>query len=188
MEFTVVVENTLNGIQLEFDSPFGVDDCFEESDFMLFLVCKYLKIEKEQYNSVGEVIDEFSDELEDCIKVIEIKDFPITCQGSTISDVNDFYNLEDEKKVSAFLEYQGGYNLSDLLSVDFDDILLLEGVQTKYQLGQYMVYDVHGSLEELPRDILESHFDYESYGEVCSYDGGFTDHGFIIVQKRGDKK
>lgn len=26
MEFTVVVENTLNGVQLEFDSPFGVDE------------------------------------------------------------------------------------------------------------------------------------------------------------------
>lgn len=181
MEFTVVVENTLNGVQLEFDSPFGVDDCFKESDFMLFLVCKYLKIEKGQYNSVGEVIDEFSDELEDCIKVIEIKDFPINCQGSTISDVNELYDIEDGKKVSAFLEYQGGYKLSDLLLEDFDDMLLIEGVQTNYQLGQYMVYDVHGSLEDLPRDILERHFDYESYGEVCSYDGGFTDHGFIIV-------
>lgn len=41
---------------------------------MLFLLCKYLKIGEGQYNSVGEVIDEFSDELEDCIKVIEIKD------------------------------------------------------------------------------------------------------------------
>ena len=49
-------------------------------------------------------------------------------------------------------------------------------------------YDVYGSLEELPRDTLERHFDYESYGEVCSYDGGFTKQGFIIVQKRGEKK
>lgn len=181
MEFTVVVENALNGVQLEFDSPFGVDECFEESESMLFLLCRYLKIEEGQYNSVGEVIDEFSDELEDCIKVIEIKDLSIFCEGSTISDVNELYDLEEENKVSAFLEYQGGYKLSDLLSIDFDDILLLEGVETKYQLGQYMVYDVHGSLEELPRDILESHFDFESYGKACAYDGAFTKHGFIIV-------
>lgn len=181
MEFTVVVENTLNGVNLEFDSPFGVVDCFEESDSMLFLLCKYLKIEEGQYNSVGEVIDEFSDELEDCIKVIEIKDLSINCEGSTISDVNELYDLIEEKKVYALLEYQGGYNLSDLLTLNFDDIMLVEGVETKCQLGQYMVYDVCGSLEELPRDVLESHFSFESYGEVCSYGGGFTDYGFIFV-------
>ena len=99
MEFTVVVENTLNGVQLEFDSPFGVDDIFEESDSMLFLVCKYLKIEEGKYNSVGEVIDEFPDELEECIKILEIKDLSITCEGSTISEVNEFYDIEEEKKV-----------------------------------------------------------------------------------------
>lgn len=181
MDFTVVVENTLNGVQFEFDSPFDVDDCFEESDSMLFLVCKYLKIEEGKYNSVGEVIDEFSDELEDCIKVIEIKDLSIICEGSTISDVNELYDLEEEKKVYAFLEYQGDYKLSDLLALNFDDIQLFEGVQTKYQLGQYMVYDVYGSLEELPRDTLENHFDFESYGKDCAYDGAFTDYGFIIV-------
>lgn len=181
MEFTVVVENTLNGVQLEFDSPFGVDDCFEESDSMLFLICKYFKLEEGECNSVGEVIDEFSDELEDCIKVIEIKDLSIICEGSTISDVNEFYDLEEEKKVYAFLEYQGDYKLSDLLTLNFDHIQLFEGVQTKYQLGEYMVYDVYGSLEELPRETLENHFDFESYGKDCAYDGAFTDYGFIIV-------
>ena len=180
MEFTVVVENTLNGVQLEFDSPFGVDDCFEESDSMLFLLCKYLKIEEGQYNSVGEVIDEFSDELEDCIKVIEIKDLSIFCEGSTISDVNELYDLEEEKKVYAFLEYQGDCKLSDLLTLNFDDIQLYEGVETNYQLGQYMVYDVYGSLEELPREILESHFNFESYGKDLAYSGAFTKQGFII--------
>lgn len=181
MEFTVVVENTLNGVQLEFDSPFGVDDCFEESDSMLFLLCKYLKIEEGKYNSVGEVIDEFPDELEECIKILEIKDLSITCEGSTISEVNEFYDLEEEKKVYAFLEYQGGYKLSDLLALNFDDIQLYEGVETNYQLGQYMVYDVYGALEELPRETLESHFSFESYGKDCAYDGAFTKQGFIIV-------
>ena len=181
MEFTVVVENTLNGVQLEFDSPFGVDDCFEESDSMLFLLCKYLKIEEGKYNSVGEVIDEFPDELEECIKILEIKDLSITCEGSTISEVNEFYDIEEEKKVYAFLEYQGGYKLSDLLALNFDDIQLYEGVETNYQLGQYMVYDVYGALEELPRETLESHLSFESYGKDCAYDGAFTKQGFIIV-------
>lgn len=181
MEFTVVVENTLNGVQLEFDSPFGVDEIFEESDSMLFLLCKYLKIEEGKYNSVEEVIDEFSDELEDCIKIIEIKDLSIFCEGSTISDVNELYELEEEKKVYAFLEHQGDYKLSDLLTLNFDDIQLYEGVETNYQLGQYMVYDVYGSLEELPRETLESHFNFESYGKDCAYSGGFTKQGFIIV-------
>ena len=181
MEFTVVVENTLNGVKLEFDSPFGVDDCFEESDSMLFLLCKYLKIEEGKYNSVGEVIDEFPDELEECIKILEIKDLSITCEGSTISEVNEFYDIEEEKKVYAFLEYQGGYKLSDLLALNFDDIQLYEGVETNYQLGQYMVYDVYGSLEELPRETLESHFNFESYGKDYAYNGAFTKQGFIIV-------
>ena len=92
-----------------------------------------------------------------------------------------FICLEEEKKVYAFLEYQGCYNLSDLLALNFDDIQLFEGVETNYQLGQYMVYDVYGSLEELPRETLESHFNFESYGKDCAYDGGFTYHGFIIV-------
>ena len=83
MDFTVVVENTLNGVQLEFDSHFGVDACFEESDSMLFLVCKYLKIEEGKYNSVEEVIAEFSDELEDCVEIVEIKDFPIYCKTAS---------------------------------------------------------------------------------------------------------
>ena len=139
MEFTVVVENTLNGVQLEFDSPFDVGDCFKESDSMVSLLSRYLKFEEGEYSWVFEVIDNFSDELEECIKILEIKDLPITCEGSTISEVNELYDIEDEKKVLALLEYQGGYNLSDLLALNFDDIQLYEGVETNYQLGQYMV-------------------------------------------------
>lgn len=92
-----------------------------------------------------------------------------------------YLKIEEEKKVYAFLEYQGGYKLSDLLTINFDDIKLFEGVETKYQLGQYMVYDVYGSLEELPRDTLENYFDFESYGKDCAYGGEFTKQGFIIA-------
>lgn len=183
MEFTVVVENTLNGVQLEFDSSFGVADCFEESDSMLFLLCKYLKIEEGQYNSVGEVIDEFSDELEDCIKVVEIKDFPIYCKTASFKDVQELFCSDiNEKKVKALLEYgRGGIGISRLLEIDWDSVKLFEGVNSNFELGRFIVNEKYGSLISVPKEILENYFDYERYGIQYSLGGKFTKEGFIIV-------
>ena len=64
---------------------------------------------------------------------------------------------------------------------DFDDITLIYDVNTDRVLGEYWVNEL--GIQNIPRDQLETYFDYEAYGRDINIEssGGFVADGFLDV-------
>lgn len=64
---------------------------------------------------------------------------------------------------------------------DFDDITLIYDVNTDRELGEYWVNEL--GIQNIPRDQLETYFDYEAYGRDINTEssGGFVADGFLDV-------
>ena len=69
----------------------------------------------------------------------------------------------DLKKFENAVE-AGFINLEDIRDFDPSRFYLYEDVDTNQDLGYAMIEDIYGDISHVPESVLESNFDYESFG------------------------
>lgn len=95
-------------------------------------------------------------------------------EAERIDDMSEW----EQKVMMAALEILG----NEAHQMDPDDMHLLEGIDTHYDLGWHYAHEFH--FEEFEKDsIFAQFFDYEAYGRYLDQDGsgGFTSYGFLEV-------
>ena len=129
------------------------------------------------------VASEFGCDVEDIyITIQSIEELPIWgCEHLTLYSLNEIAeNLKDvdEDIVLSFIESESS-DPKILESVDFDNCNLYFGVDTDYELGEYVVEELG---VELSRETLEEYFDYEKFGrDVRLEEGGrFVYKGYFV--------
>lgn len=113
---------------------------------------------------------------------------------SNVDFIDEYDLLEDVLKFSKLVEDVDehlvyachelfGYDVRNFLFYvdDFDDMTLIYDVNTDRELGEYWVNEL--GIQNIPRDQLETYFDYEAYGRDINIEssGGFVADGFLDV-------
>lgn len=88
-----------------------------------------------------------------------------------------FEDLQDWERetVEAIME-AGHYNDIFEAVEHVGDYTLLSGVETESDLGWYWY---ENGFIEIPEHLV-NYFDFEAYGRDCSFDGTFTENGFLM--------
>lgn len=102
-----------------------------------------------------------------------------------IDKINDFVEeLEnyDSDIVEALIEC--GYDtIKELECINIGDCMLYPDVRDDYDLGKYIVEDIHGGIQEMSQQTLESYFDYRAFGKDVNMEvtGDYCKKGFIQI-------
>lgn len=134
-------------------------------------------------------IDE--DELQEVFKRIGISDEPdedgnyyeeyfITDYETDIEglSIGEYENLDHLNEIAEAIENLSDYDMKvfknaveagfvdaeDIEDFDPDRFMLYEGVYDNQELGEYIINDQYGGLENVDPDVLSNHFDYEMFG------------------------
>ena len=61
--------------------------------------------------------------------------------------------------------------------------MLYPDVRDDYDLGKYIVEDIHGGIQEMSQQTLESYFDYRAFGKDVNMEvtGDYCKKGFIQI-------
>ncbi|MGT2896007.1 antirestriction protein ArdA [Streptococcus entericus] len=106
-------------------------------------------------------------------------------EHDSIEMLNRFYELAettDDDLVEAVHEVLG-YKAKDFVAYDFnfEDCSLLPDVNSQRELGEYWVDQL--GFSNIPREVLEFHFDHEGYGRDIDLEnqGGFSSKGYLQI-------
>ena len=93
-------------------------------------------------------------------------------EAQRIEDMNGY----ERKTMRAALEVFG----DEVHRMDVDDLVLLEDVNTEYDLGYYWAID-SGCYQIDDKEPLARYFDYEAFGRDIAIEsnGGFTSYGYV---------
>lgn len=96
-------------------------------------------------------------------------------RAEQIADLNAY----ELKSLEAAVEVFG----NEALEFDIDDIVLLEDVNSHYDLGYYWAVD-SGCYELDDRSVLSRYFDYEAFGRDIDFEstGGFSSFGYVELR------
>lgn len=109
----------------------------------------------------------------------------LASEHDSIELLNKFCELTegvDEDLVEAVQEVLG-YKAKDFVeyNFDFDSCSLLPDVTNLRELGEHTVDEI--GFENIPRRVLECHFDHEGYGRDLDIEnqGGFSSKGYVNI-------
>lgn len=186
MQFTTTIKNKLTDTEYTFKEWFGLEECFDKSKATFNLIVDAVEIKNpDDYDSVEELIEYWDIYVEKYIEILKIEDFGIEIDTTktTYSEICDLYDLDVEiEKIKAYKEYQGSISVTDVLDINWDEVCLYQNINTKRELGHYIVEDLYGGLSELSKEELEKYFDYEGFGhDYALGQGSFTSEGFLEI-------
>lgn len=185
MEFKVTLKNKLTNTKLSFEKEFDLYDIFPEEKHIFDLLIQNLDIyNPEDYETVEDIITDCDEELENFIKITNIKgfNFDLDFSDANINDINELFNLEvDTDKLEAYAEFDGFMDVYKIIHEKWDDIYLYKDIDTFDELGYYYINSILGDISELSREQLERYFDYEAFGRDLDMDttGAFTHNGYL---------
>ena len=77
---------------------------------------------------------------------------------------------------------ESGYDtIKKLEDINIEDCTLYAGVEDSYDLGKYIVEEVHGGINQMSEQTLESYFNYEKFGDDVDLEviGHYCKKGYI---------
>ena len=128
---------------------------------------------------INEMYEEWAIHDYECdIDGVEISEWANIWELNELAEMLERTDEYDRKIIESCLEVFGG-KISDYVN-RIDEYVLLEGVETDYDLGYYYVEEA-GIYDLDSLDNLRYYIDYEQFGRDIAYDfdGGFSRHGFI---------
>lgn len=99
----------------------------------------------------------------------------------TLDEIGEFISGNvDADLFRALYESLGDFD-DTKRAMENGDYTFAPDVHDDENLGYYLVDEVFGGANELPKETLENYFDYESYGRDARLEssGMFTDYGYI---------
>lgn len=155
MEVRIFVRNIESGKGKWFDLPVTEDDVREE---------------------LGNPEEDFEYEVE-------------VSEGLNVEGVNDIDKINEfveelENYDSDIVEslIESGYDtIKKLEDINIEDCTLYAGVEDSYDLGKYIVEEVHGGINQMSEQTLESYFNYEKFGDDVDLEviGHYCKKGYI---------
>ena len=155
MEVRIFVRNIESGIGKWFDLPVTEDDVREE---------------------LGSPEGDFEYEVE-------------VSEGLSVEGVNDIDKINEfveelENYNSDIVEalIESGYDtIKKLEDINIEECTLYEGVEDGYDLGKYIVEVIHGGINQMSEQTLESYFDYGKFGDDVDLEvtGHYSNKGYI---------
>lgn len=77
--------------------------------------------------------------------------------------------ITDVEAVNNAYEYTG--NLQEAIDgIDSGDIIYLSGISSDRELGEYIIEEMDGGVENMPLSEIERYFDYEALGRELAFD------------------
>lgn len=112
---------------------------------------------------------------------IEFGDYSGADDIQELIDIRDAGFMPYELDVLGYFINDAGYDVADAIDKVRDgDFFYLDNVDNDADLGERYIDEVCCGVENLDRETIERYFDYEAFGRDLSFDGTYTDDGFIF--------